>query len=291
MAKRKAVIYVVRGAHIQLMTVSISSLLRNYNSDEKIDLIIIEDDLDTRDKEIILSLPEIYNKHNINIKFNKPPKISDKIKAVKTEIGDMTLWRLFLPLEYPEYEQILYLDNDTIIYCDISELFDNTDINKLIGAVRDFYFYVDSEVVNLSGNFGLENLKNYVNSGIIVFNVDNYVSSFSEEYLIDTILSNTYSWPDQTIINRICVDNISYLPLQYNYQKNDEWLYNWALNRHRESASDILEARKNVKIRHFIEFGRLSMPWQHLRIENKFELDFYEYLYFIKKYLGNRLLD
>lgn len=69
---------------------------------------------------------------------------------------------------------------------------------------------------------------------------------------------------------------------EYNYQKDDHWLFDWAKNVNPLKFLKIEKARKNIKIRHFVEFEKNSMPWEHLSIQDKWEKDFWNYLYEIK---------
>lgn len=282
---KNAVAYIVKGSHTQLLAVSLASLVNNYQSEEELDIILIEDFTVPKDKEFITQIPSIYNKNHIRVILSRPPAISKFVEDVKVEISPIVLWRMVLTHEYPDYDKILYLDNDTILYCDVNELFDQVADDKIIGAIPDFYFYVQSDIEDYGGNYGLKTAKNYFNAGVLVFNVANFSQAYSVEQIIDLIKNNTYPWPDQTLLNIMCEDKTSLLPLAYNYQKNDYWLNEWACHVSEKSSNDIIQARKNVKIRHFIEYNALSMPWEHLFVENEFEMDFWNYLYFLKQHI------
>lgn len=286
---KQAVAYVVKGSHTQLLAVSLASLVRHYQSAEGLDIIVMEDMTVPMDLAFLTDIPAIYGKPHVKVKLVRPPQVVYSLKEFEQiELPGMIAWRLFLPHEFPNYEKILYLDNDTILYCDVTELFEQSKDDNLIAAVQDFYFYVESDVTNLNGNFGLHTLKNYVNSGVILFNVPLWRQTFTVEEIARQINETTLPWPDQTLLNVLCEDKITFMPLAYNYQKNDNWLYQWAVHRCESAAQDILAARQAVKIRHFIEYERFSMPWQHLHVADEFEMDFYDYLHFLKTCLNAR---
>lgn len=289
LACQQAVAYVVKGSHTQLLAVSLASLVNHYQSSEALDIIVMEDMTVPADLAFLTEIPAIYGKPQITVKLVRPPQVVYALKEFDNiDLPGMIAWRLFLPHEFPSYDKILYLDNDTILYCDVTELFDQSLDGKLIGAVQDFYFYVESDVTNLNGNFGLHTLKHYVNSGVILFNVPLWTQTFTVEELARQINETTLPWPDQTLLNVLCEDRIAFMPLAYNYQKNDHWLYHWAVPRCEQTAQDIVAARQAVKLRHFIEFERFSMPWEHLHVADEFEMDFYHYLYFLKNCLNAR---
>lgn len=286
---KNAVCYIVKGgSHTQLLAVSLASLIEHYSSTEPLDIIIVEDMTIPRDKYLLQSLPSLYGKEQISVKLSPAPSISEQLSHIPVEINEVVLWRLFLSHEFPQYEKILYLDNDTILYCDVHELFDQLQAQDLIAAVPDFFFYVQSDVADLGGQYGLKTSKTYVNAGVIVFNTQNFRETYSAEAILERLRTNTYSWPDQTVLNILCEDRVSLMPLAYNYQKNDYWLHSWAKDVSPVSAGEIMEARKAIKIRHFIMYERFSMPWQHLHVDDQYEMDFWNYLGFIKQYMYHR---
>lgn len=286
---KNAVCYIVKGgSHTQLLAVSLASLIENYTSSEELDIIVIEDMTIPRDKYLLESLPLVYGKPQVKIKLSPAPAISKELADIPVEINEVVLWRLFVPHEFPQYEKILYLDNDTILYCDVHELFDQLQPQDLIAAVPDFFFYVQSDVTDLGPQYGLKTSKTYVNADVIVFNTALYAQTYSAEAILEKLRQNTYSWPDQTVLNILCEGRVSLLPLAYNYQKNDYWLNSWAKGFSPSSAAEIIEARKAIKIRHFIMYERFSMPWQHLHVDDRYELDFWNYLHFIKQYVYHR---
>lgn len=274
---KNAVIYIVKGKHTQLLAVSLSSLVKNYKSVKPLDVIIIEDVTIPTDKDILAGIPSFYNNKYINIKIARAPSIASEVEGAKVEIDSILLWRLFLPYEYSEYEKILYLDNDTILYCDVNELFEKIEDDKVLAAIPDFYFYVQSDIEDLGAEYDLKTTKSYFNAGVLVFNTSNYVGTFEKENIISIINQNKYPWTDQTILNVMCEDRTTLLQLAYNYQKNDFWLNSWAKVVNPEVGKELQDARNNVKIRHFIEYERFSMPWEHLYIADEFEMYFWDY--------------
>lgn len=283
MKKKKAVVYCVTGSHIQLAAVSIASVVNTYEGNEPLDILVVVNELGNEEILKLKSISRLYGEKNVIITIWYPPKIINEIKNYSnSRFPEVTLWRLFLPSYFSNYDYILYLDNDTIVYDDVSNFFDLIPDQKSIAAVRDFYFSVISDTEDSFKYFGVKTMKNYFNSGVILFNVVVFNEQIRPEAIVRMINKNEYLYLDQTILNILCERSVELLPYEYNYQKDDHWLFDWAKNVNPLKFLKIEKARKNIKIRHFVEFEKNSMPWEHLSIQDKWEKDFWNYLYEIK---------
>lgn len=281
--KKKAVVYCVTGSHIQLAAVSIASIVNTYEGNEPLDILVVVNELGNEEILKLKSISRLYGEKNVIITIWYPPKIINEIKNYSnSRFPEVTLWRLFLPSYFSNYDYILYLDNDTIVYDDVSNFFDLIPDQKSIAAVRDFYFSVISDTVDSFKYFGVKTMKNYFNSGVILFNVVVFNEQIRPGAIVRMINKNEYLYLDQTILNILCERSVELLPYEYNYQKDDHWLFDWAKNVNPLKFLKIEKARKNIKIRHFVEFEKNSMPWEHLSIQDRWEKDFWNYLYEIK---------
>lgn len=281
--KKKAVVYCVTGSHIQLAAVSIASIVNTYEGNDPLDILVVVNELGNEEILKLKSISRLYGEKNVIITIWYPPKIINEIKNYSnSRFPEVTLWRLFLPSYFSNYDYILYLDNDTIVYDDVSNFFDLIPDQKSIAAVRDFYFSVISDTEDSFKYFGVKTMKNYFNSGVILFNVVVFNEQIRPEAIVRMINKNEYLYLDQTILNILCERSVELLPYEYNYQKDDHWLFDWAKNVNPLKFLKIEKARKNIKIRHFVEFEKNSMPWEHLSIQDKWEKDFWNYLYEIK---------
>lgn len=281
--KKKAVVYCVTGSHIQLAAVSIASIVNTYEGNEPLDILVVVNELGNEEILKLKSISRLYGEKNVIITIWYPPKIINEIKNYSnSRFPEVTLWRLFLPSYFSNYDYIIYLDNDTIVYDDVSNFFDLIPDQKSIAAVRDFYFSVISDTEDSFKYFGVKTMKNYFNSGVILFNVVVFNEQIRPEAIVRMINKNEYLYLDQTILNILCERSVELLPYEYNYQKDDHWLFDWAKNVNPLKFLKIEKARKNIKIRHFVEFEKNSMPWEHLSIQDRWEKDFWNYLYEIK---------
>lgn len=282
---KRALAYCATGPYIQLTATSIASVCDHYSPQSpQLDILVVSEYSSIDDIKKIREIPRIFGKNNITITvWEKPNIIQRKVHYDNKRFPEVTLWRLFLPSYFSSYDQIMYLDNDTLAYRDISVIFDNVDTTVPLAAVNDFYFYTINGSQDLAQSFNVKTMKDYVNSGLLIFNVKKYNEQLNTEQLLKMINEQKYNYLDQTILNILFESSIQRLPLNFHYQKDDNWLYNWAKFENKAVAKEIEKARNNIFIRHFVEFGPNSMPWEHLLVRDQWESDLWKYLDIVKK--------
>ena len=126
-------------------------------------------------------------------------------------------YRLIAARIFPHIDKILYLDSDTLVCSDLSELF-NTDIsNYALGAVRDMAPTEDADNPNgkYVRDFSDTHLSGgpYFNSGVLLLNLKNMAKN--EKLLLTVKVPLKY--PDQDILNVALRDKIRPLALKYNF--------------------------------------------------------------------------
>lgn len=121
--------------------------------------------------------------------------------------------RLHIEKIIPEsINQILYLDCDTLIMKDISDLFQVKYLEKPLYGVLDCMDNTYKKRISLS----LTDI--YVNSGVLLYNLD-FLRKNDFSTKIDNIIAkhaNTLKYPDQDVINIAFKNNIGILPMKYN---------------------------------------------------------------------------
>ena len=125
-------------------------------------------------------------------------------------------YRLFAHRVFKDIDKLLYLDSDTLICKDVSELF-NTDLDGYcLGAVRDMapsndpYHPQGIFVKNFSNKY--LNSGTYHNSGVLLLNLAEMERN--ENLLLNTKIPLFY--PDQDLLNAALCGKIKTLPLKYN---------------------------------------------------------------------------
>lgn len=121
------------------------------------------------------------------------------------EVGHFSLatyYRFFIPKILSNYDKVLYLDCDILIQNDIGKLYD-VELGENI----------------LSGNrmFGIEN--EYVNAGILLFNVKEYLKNDVCEKCIKYIADHRdLKYPDEQALNDVCKGKIKHFDYKFNFQ-------------------------------------------------------------------------
>ena len=125
-----------------------------------------------------------------------------------------------MPSLFPKLNKILYIDADTIITEDLSELY-NTDItNYYVAGVRDYWAITNNP--DYQSIIGIKSMDQYINSGVLLMNLDAMRKDNVEDKFNQYIDKNHCSgkhigkFHDQDVINYVCHDKILHIPLKYN---------------------------------------------------------------------------
>ena len=153
-------------------------------------------------------------------------------------------FRIKLPDMCPDLDKILYLDCDTLVLGDLSELF-NTDLNgKFLAGVKDVWG-VDKYCARLNMTSGV-----YVNSGMLLLNADYCRQERFFDKIVDFANNNAkiIEFCDQDSINKIADENKIVLHPKFNYM--DTWWRGGYYEFEGKEEQDYLEAGVNPTIAH-----------------------------------------
>ena len=126
-------------------------------------------------------------------------------------------FRLYAPFFLPsDMERILYLDCDIICTDDI-DAFYNVDFadNILVGCANN-----DLANSEYKERLGLPNSHTYINSGVLLINLNKYREFTSISGLNDFIVENAslLDFQDQDVVNKMFTGKILYSDVYYNFQ-------------------------------------------------------------------------
>ncbi len=140
----------------------------------------------------------------IDVKEHFLKHLSNSANA-KTDYTPYSFLRLFADrLDLPE--KVLYLDTDTVVNGDLSELF-NTDLKGFeYGAVLDYY-----------GKYFMG--YHYINSGVMLLNLPEIRKTGLFEKAVKLCAEKRLFLPDQTAIHRLTTNKLI-LPRKFNEQKD-----------------------------------------------------------------------
>lgn len=113
----------------------------------------------------------------------------------------MSMMRAALPFLLPELDRILYLDIDTIVNLDISDLWETPLDNCYFAAVR--------EPAKSRPDF------TYVNAGVMMMNLEKLRDGKAKE-IIDLLNRHFYPCKEQDLFSELCQGKFKLLPGDYN---------------------------------------------------------------------------
>lgn len=204
--------YMVDSKYLPYAMVSLDSAITNKKTSTQYNVYFIAKDFT---KEDITKLKQMEKKDVKIIIYPTEEKNLDYPRLGRFSSFKISLQKIFLAEYLLEIKKVLYLDADTLVQKDLSELF-ATDISKeYVGAVKDGLMYQYPEHIE---EIGLKDRDFYFNSGVMLLNLD----KIRKENIIRKaiIYFNTHNeiFGDQDVLNVVFGQKIK--PLSYRYNCN-----------------------------------------------------------------------
>ena len=275
------ILYTVNKKYRDIFLASLYSLLENGNlSNVRIHLVtdgFTKEDFDKVDRIIGMfpgTLINYYNLNCMNIEaLNIPNWRGSQIANARLFIDSI--------LDLHDVYNLLYIDADTIVVGPLNELKEKSS-REVVCAVLD----------GASKRYGQElgGLDKYFNSGIIYFNINNWIGIEAEDRIRYTLKNNDKElrFPDQDLFNLALNGFISELPLEYNmapyaYCFNDSQLKRYFNTSDRcYGYNEVIKGKEKAKILHSVGLFGIK-PWMENDV-NPFNDLFLEYLYKVDPY-------
>ena len=196
--------------------VAIQSLIDNVNDYEREYCIFV---LYSKLEQRYIDLTSSLARDNVSITFvNVDAKIESETKKLysRAHYSKEMYYRILIADLFRPFSKVLYLDCDIIVRKDVAELY-YTDIgDNILGGVVNFS-------ADQMGRY-IQNVlhiapKKYVNSGILLFNCEEFRNHYIKEHCFHLVSQTTkYVCPDQDVLNITCKDKIYYLDSKWNFQ-------------------------------------------------------------------------
>ncbi|MDY6367104.1 MAG: glycosyltransferase family 8 protein [Clostridia bacterium] len=203
--------------YVPFLDVALRSLKDHISKNYIYQIVVLNTGLDKRGTDKILTLTD----KNFRVEF---ADVSDAMGELKDKLPNLfhfglaAYYRLFIEQMFPQYDKILYLDCDVVVKSDVAELYFTDLEGKWIGGVVDQYVKRTAEFCEYTENAVGVNRENYINSGIMLIDLEKFRENNVENTFIELV--NKYNFetvdPDQAYINFICKDKIKYLPVCWN---------------------------------------------------------------------------
>jgi len=216
------VLYTSDNNYAPWLCISAASLLKNNTEAEEITIYAVKDDWDEHYVTCLEQQVADYgeSRHLRLIDGKEWEARLDELGMCPYRGGHAPNLRLFFT-EFiaPDVDRLLYLDCDTIVCGDLSELF-ATDMGDTPMAV-----VLDSLTTHYRKYIGLTPKDTYFNSGVILFDIDNWKKVGATDKLMELLNGQSHKNfinPDQDALNIALRDQVTVLHPKYNFQTTHE---------------------------------------------------------------------
>ena len=219
------------------LSVCLYSLLCNADKTRLYDIVILHSELSQDSIEMFGRLEGLFL--NCSIRTVDMSEFHDSVKdATNAYITAETNYRLAILGEiFAQYDRVLYLDCDTIVEGDVSELFDTALCGNAVGGaegveVRVFRqtkkgFFIDNYPYNFmdyaSKFMGINDLSHYFNAGVTLFDLKKCRELTSADEAVELLNERKWLNNDQDVLNMLFKDSIYQLDQKWNYTTNIEY--------------------------------------------------------------------
>ncbi len=197
------------------LAVAMRSLLDNANKNYFYRIHVLTSAMSDKNRKRLSALAG----ENAKISFDNPEKKLAHLMgsfALRDYYSVATYYRLFIADMFPQYDKVVYIDSDTVVPGDISEMY-FTDIgSNLVGAIHDNVMLIPpfgeyaEKVVDISRD-------RYFNAGILLMNLKEFRISDMEGRFIDLLSRRSFPVAqDQDYLNILCRDRVYYFGYEWN---------------------------------------------------------------------------
>ncbi len=201
---------------VKFTVVSISSMIENASKEHNYHIYVLHTDIKEETQATVLRLQN----ERFTISFENVTPYLDSIKEkmpLRDYYSKTTYYRLFIAEMFPEYDKAIYIDSDTVVNGDISEMYayDITDYD--LGACHE-QAMVQEDIYGTYVETCLGIDRNaYFNAGVLLINC----RRFREKHVLDQFMEllGVYNFTvtqDEDYLNVICQDNVFFLPQSWN---------------------------------------------------------------------------
>ena len=201
---------------VKYTIVSMHSIIKNASKNFKYHMYVLHTGITQPMMEKVYALAN----ENFEISFEDVTdylySISDKL-PIRDYYSKTTYYRLFIAEMFPEYSKAIYIDSDTVVQGDISQIF-NTDIkDAYLGACHEqAMIQVDEYGTYVEKVIGISRY-NFFNAGVLLINCD----QFRLRFILDKFVQYLHEYnfvvtQDEDYLNLICKDHVYWIDQRWN---------------------------------------------------------------------------
>ena len=244
--KRKTVpiFYACDGRFAKYTLVSLFSMIKNASREYDYRIYILHNDVSEADKKKLLALAD----DRFTVSFINMSKRLESIEAklpIRDYYSKTTYYRIFIPEIFTGLDKVIYIDSDTVVTGDISELYETELCDSLVAACHEqAMVQVDEYGTYAEEAVGISRYE-FFNAGVLLINC----KGFRERSVADRFMAllGEYDFKvtqDEDYLNVLCKDRVLWLDQRWNT----------------EVFGDIGYPIEEAKIIHYI---MTSKPWHY----------------------------
>ncbi|OOB80088.1 MAG: hypothetical protein BEN19_06735 [Epulopiscium sp. Nuni2H_MBin003] len=251
------------------VSATILSIINSSHQTNNYDIIILNKDLSSNNKNLISRVLE--NKPNFSIRFYDVGSIMSKyvLKSYFSRITVDGYYRLLIPYLLKGYTKAVYLDCDIIVLEDIYELINIDLTGYLLAAAQEYYWNIDTSHTPECSikKVGLVNRYQRFNSGVLLYNLETTQEYFPYEILLEDAMKNNYLAGDEDILNKYYNNKTYILHPMFNVWNRSFGMPTVQKYDSVQMYNKYLEAHKSPKIIHYMSRFK---PWNYPSIEKSY---------------------
>lgn len=268
---------------IKYASVCIYSIIKNSSIEKNYTIYILHSNITTENinkiKKIIIGYP-----HISIIFINCLPFFAKIDLAVRMHVSKETYYRFIIPNIFKNFEKVIYLDVDTILQKDISELYDINIEGYAVAGVKDYIFEgmcikkiptckeTDGIPADSYAKYYLNiDSTNYIQAGVLIFNIE-YILKNKLDIELFSHFDKSYWFLDQDILNIVFDNHKFYLDIRWNVAHGNGELDSFFRELPVRLHDEYFKARETPFI---IHFAGEKKPWIYPNIS--FAEEFWRY--------------
>ena len=227
--------------------ISMLSGLENCNKDNFIVYhLLLSHNFNMSYTEIFESLKE---KYPVKINYYIIPNIFGS-SAKWTAGTDCVYYKILIPLMFPDYNRMIYLDGDTLIRHDILEMYQYPFNDSYILGFPFYMGYVMEK-------YGIKKPEHYINGGCLLFNIKKIRKDNKDLDLLSLTLKNNSIWRfrEQDSINYVFYPKVGFLPLKFGIYMIGSKGYFKSISKYTYSPLNLTEGYEAVEDPSIVHFS------------------------------------
>lgn len=205
----------------------LKSLVSHSSPEYCYDILVFTKDITADTMQMLNAILE--GRPNFSLRFvDVNSYIQEYALKVHAHFGIESYFRLLYPYILKAYKKVLYFDCDMVLKNDVAQLYQIDIGDAFIGAAIDAVIVGEVNDPNDLAfiSFGcmeyckdklkMSNPYHYINSGVIIFNLDRFRNEYTAEQILKNAQDNAYYLLDQDALNALCSHDTIIINMAWN---------------------------------------------------------------------------